>query len=136
MGRKKLTYEEVREYINNEGYELLSKEYVNNSTKLDIQCPHGHIFHPSFCNFKKGSRCPICNNKKHTYEYVKKYIEEQGYKLISKEYVNNETKIEVKCQHGHIYKVRFKDFKNRNELCPICNKNSERLKYEDVKNYI
>lgn len=136
MGRKKLTYEEVKEYIDNEGHKLLSKEYVNNSTKLDIQCPHGHIFHPNFCNFKKGSRCPVCNNKKHTYEYVKKYIEEQGYELISKEYINNVTKIEVKCQHGHIYKVRFRDFKNRNERCPICNKNSERLKYEDVKNYI
>ena len=78
----------------------------------------------------------ICDHKKHTYEYVKKYIEEQGYELISKEYINNVTKIEVKCQHGHIYKVRFRDFKNRNERCPICNKNSERLKYEDVKNYI
>ena len=37
MGRKKLTYEEVKEYIDNEGHKLLSKEYVNNSTKLDIQ---------------------------------------------------------------------------------------------------
>ena len=31
---KKLTYEEVREYVESNGYKLISKEYVNNGEKL------------------------------------------------------------------------------------------------------
>lgn len=136
MGRKKLTYNEVKEFIEKEGFKLLSREYINNSTKLDIECPKGHIFHPNFGNFKRGSRCPICKDTTHSYEYVKKYIEEYGYKLLSGTYINNVTKLNVECPYGHTYKVRFADFKNRGERCPICNKNSERLKYSDVKLYI
>lgn len=39
---KKLTYEFVKEQFGREGYELLSKEYVNNCTKLFYICPKGH----------------------------------------------------------------------------------------------
>ena len=40
---KKLTYEYIKEYMKNEGYELLSTEYKNNRSKLTVKCPHGHI---------------------------------------------------------------------------------------------
>ena len=70
MGRKK-TIEEVREYVESQGYELLSDEYVNNQTKLKIKCNFGHIFLVCWSNFygPRGSRCPECaGNKKKTIE--------------------------------------------------------------------
>ena len=33
----KLTYEEIKEYIESFGYKLLSNEYKNNKTKLKIK---------------------------------------------------------------------------------------------------
>ena len=35
--------------------------------------------------------------KKYTYEEVKEYVELQGHKLLSEEYINNKTKLKMKC---------------------------------------
>ena len=62
---KKLTLEYVKSFIENEGYTLLSKEYLNAAIKLTLLCPNGHIYKVTWNNFsrKNGSRCPICWNK-------------------------------------------------------------------------
>ena len=60
----KLTYEEVKEYIESFGYKLLSRNYENNHSKLKIMCDKGHIYETSFKIFKRGFRCPICNSSR------------------------------------------------------------------------
>ena len=37
---RKLTYQEVKEYIESFNYKLLSEEYVDNKTKLKINIPN------------------------------------------------------------------------------------------------
>ena len=37
---KKYDYNYVKEYVENFGYILLSKEYKNNSTPLEMMCPN------------------------------------------------------------------------------------------------
>lgn len=119
-GRAKLKIEDVRAFIESEGFKLLSDEYKNNSTKLDIECPEGHTHSMTFGNFQRGRRCPHCSNiAKHDYEYVKEYIESFGYKLISKEYLGNHKHLEVECEKGHRYSVAFAHFKN-GKRCPYC----------------
>ena len=51
MGKKKKTIQEVREYINNEGYTLLSDEYINCNQELEIICPNGHNIKMSWKRF-------------------------------------------------------------------------------------
>lgn len=63
-GNKKLTYEFVKEKIEKEGYELLSKEYKNIKSKLKVRCPEGHEYPVIYDNFKKGKRCKKCHVKK------------------------------------------------------------------------
>jgi hypothetical protein len=41
---KKITYEDVKNDIENTGYILLSEEYINAHTKLRILCDQGHEF--------------------------------------------------------------------------------------------
>jgi len=67
MGRKRLTYQHVKNVIETEGYGLLSKEYKGNGSKLIIQCPEGHKYTVTFNAFQQGCRCPICdvNRKLH-----------------------------------------------------------------------
>jgi len=57
---KKLTYNEIKEYIESYGYQLLSKTYKNAHTKLKMKCPEGHIYEVKYCRFKAGDRCPVC----------------------------------------------------------------------------
>ncbi len=72
--------------------------------------------------------------KKLTYEYVKKYIEGFNYILLSDNYVNSKTKLLVKCPIGHIYEVRFNDFKSKYR-CPHCAGNIK-YTYSYVKEYV
>lgn len=131
MGRK-WDYEKVKKYIENFEYKLLSKEYKNNKIKLLIKCNKGHIFECSFHNFKdRNSRCPYCNGKKITYNMVKFYIESCNYKLLSEDYVGNSTKLLIKCDKGHIFKMRWNNFQ-QGQRCPICDK-SHKKNYEDIK---
>lgn len=127
---KRLSYEYVKEYIESFGYTLLSKEYKNNKTELEIQCNDcGKIFYMRFNNFKDGKHRCECKSKPLvlTYEYVKNYIESCGYQLLSKEYVNNRTPLLVWCGNPNHkpYEVKFNNFKDCNSRCPECNINSK-----------
>jgi len=140
--RQTLSYDYVKSQIESiDGYKLLSKEYVNNSTKLKIQCPEGHIFYMKYVSFQQGKRCNVCNTSyKLEYDYVKSQIESiDGYKLLSKEYINAKSKLKIQCPEGHIYQALFHKFKN-GRRCPECyNKNrgyDQRFEYNDVKSYI
>lgn len=144
---KKLTYEEVKEYIELQGYALLSTEYIRSIDKLQMKCPLGHIFKMSFHSFKDGNhRCPYCYDEhrnettRFTYEEVKGYIENKGYKLLSTEYINSLSKLQIKCPKGHIFQTTFNDFKNQGSRCSICaiksRADKQKLSYEEVKQYI
>ena len=134
-------YENVKKYIESfEGYTLLSEEYVNNTSKLKILCPKGHEFMKSYNSFQSGQRCTVCFNlnrgksRLFSYEYVKKYIESEGYKLLSEKYQKSSVKLKIQCPEGHEYMVKFNSFR-QGCRCPMC-ANTYPLKYEDVKRYI
>lgn len=138
---KRLTYEYVKEYIENEGYELLSNDYVNAHEKLLIKCKQGHEFNMNFNNFKSGKRCPICDRlkKRLTYKKVKNEIEKEGHKLLSDTYVNSSTPLKIKCPNSHVYIRSYNYFRN-DCRCSICKekeiKDKKLKRFNEVKNYI
>lgn len=72
---------------------------------------------------------------KHSYEYVKNYIENFGYILLNEEYIDTNKKIKIMCNKGHIYEATFSQFKHQNQRCPYCSGNAK-FTYEYVKDYI
>lgn len=56
----KYTYEEVCIIFKECNYRLLSKEYVNASTKLTYICANGHQHTMTLNKFLYGQRCPTC----------------------------------------------------------------------------
>lgn len=84
---KPLSYDYVKSYVEQRGYELLDTTYKNNHTKLSIKCPKcNKAFKVKFNNFKDSeTRCPICyNNSKgemrisfyldnHNIDYIREY---------------------------------------------------------------
>ena len=125
---QRLSYGEVKEYIESFNYELLSNEYINIHKNLKIkhlEC--GHVFDMQYANFQQGQRCPKCGIKnrveksKFTYDEVRDYIENEGYELLS-EYINCLSHLTLKCPNGHIWNTTcFHSFKNQGTRCPYCN---------------
>lgn len=142
---KKLTYEEVKNYIELQGYQLLSEKYINNHTKLKMICDKGHECEITFGNFKQGKRCRTCafekisQDRKLNYDYVKEYIELQGYTLLENKYVKSDIPMKMKCNNGHICYISWDNFKY-GRRCKECKyeglSEKFRYSYDYVNNYI
>ncbi|MBK5239812.1 hypothetical protein [Clostridium sp.] len=150
-----LTYEFVKNYIEVESKsncKLISTEYVNNHTFLDIQCSCGNTFHVGYDAFRNCNvrTCNECSNKirktlkpRKSYNDIKEYIEitsNSGCILltIKEDYKNKKQKIELQCACGDKFDVSFENFERRNKR--KCNKcsfseraNKAYLSYATVK---
>ncbi len=71
--------------------------------------------------------------KRFTFDYVKFYIESQGYKLVSNAYISGHKLLDMICPVGHTYQASFSSFK-RGTRCSTC-KGNKRLSIDDVKAY-
>lgn len=131
MSRIKWNYELVIEFTENKGYKLLSTEYKKSNSKLTFMCNEGHVFEMNFSGFKKLKECPICTGKWLNYDVVKKYIENENYVLLSNEYINNRTKLKIKCSKGHVYLITFDNYKN-GYRCPICKSSKGEKKVNEI----
>jgi very-short-patch-repair endonuclease/DNA-directed RNA polymerase subunit RPC12/RpoP len=125
-------YDEVKRYIGDRGYVLMSKEYKNNATHLDMRCNRGHQYKVTFNTFQQGHRCPYCSGRIVTYNHVRQYIESQGYVLISKQYKGSQDRLLVQCGKGHQYKVTWNNFQQGVRCAECCRTTT----YRQVKSYI
>jgi WD40 repeat protein len=58
-------------------------------------------------------------SKRLTYEFVKEQFEKEGYKLLSKEYINSWTKLKYICPKGHEHSIKWSDWQQERR-CPYC----------------
>lgn len=130
--KRKNSQQEVEEYYNQFGYELLD-EYKNNRTPLKMKCPNGHITNTmTYWSFKNGNRCPECSRKaKLSYEHVKEQFENEGYEMISNEYKNANTKLKVKCPKGHEWDTTYAHFYD-GKRCPHCKTSKGENKVKEI----
>lgn len=128
---KILSYQQIRQFVEQQGYVLLSKQYKNCKAKLDIQCDKGHQYKATWDSFKQGNRCPYCARKIVDYQQIKRFVEQQGYALLSKRYKNCKTKLDFQCDKGHRYKARWNDFQ-QGYRCPTCNESKGERKVAKI----
>ena len=108
-----------------EGYTVTSTYYINCYTYIDYICPANHSGTMRYNNFQQGKRCPICSQQiktdRLTFNYIdiKKFIERNGYKLMSKIYKNANTKLIIKCPENHTFYMTYAKFKI-GQRCPYC----------------
>lgn len=48
----------------------------------------------------------------HTIEYIRDYVSERGYTLLSEEYINSKSKIMLRCPYGHKWETTFHCFRD------------------------
>ena len=124
---KKKTIEEIKPAIESVyGYKLLSDEYINSDSKLEILCPVNHIFLMRWDHFKQGHRCPKCAfilnalNQALSFDTVKSKIEAvKYYELLSDEYINAHTKLKIKHSCGNSFWMSWNTF-SQGQRCPEC----------------
>lgn len=134
---KKLNYDYVKNYIKEKssgGCKLLSKEYINSTTPLTLECKCGNVFYSNFDKLKNSLMiCKECRknffSKKYRLEFekVKEYIKSKNCEYISGEYINNSSKLTLKCNCGNIFIKSFTHFKRGQNRCQTCGKENTRL---------
>lgn len=121
-------------------YTLLTTEYINNKTKLDIICDKGHNWHPTFDNFiNKNRKCRKCadienaNRQKEKWVDIVNLVESHGYILLSVEsdYENQNSKLKALCPNNHTYEFLLSNFK-KGKRCSECNKSGGEQEIERI----
>ena len=74
--------ENVREYVEGVGWQLISEEYVNLKTDLQVKCPEGHDCFVSFEKFRKGYDCPICKQNQY-YKTDNIAVKKNGFRTLA-----------------------------------------------------
>lgn len=116
---EKYSYEFVKSYIENLGLKLLSAEYIDNRSKLEIMCKCGDIWETTFGSIRDKNRhhlCIKCSNqlgfekKRFKYDDIYNVFKENGYELLEETYKNNNTKMSFKDKFGYKYSSRYGNF--------------------------
>ncbi|HUS51462.1 MAG TPA: hypothetical protein VMZ91_14935, partial [Candidatus Paceibacterota bacterium] len=119
-GCEKYKFKKVKQYFEDNNYQLLEDKYINNSILMKYKCPYGHTGEITFSSFKQGHRCSQCNgNKKYKLKEVKQHFEDNNCELLENNYINSQTKMRYKCSCGNISKIKFNKFK-QGQRCQGC----------------
>jgi hypothetical protein len=66
-------------------------------------------------------------------EYVKDFLKERGYTLLTNEYENAKQKLKVVCENGHVREVTFSRVGYKTQRCSLCVADESKLSIEYVK---
>ncbi|MDT9337765.1 hypothetical protein P3F01_15505 [Clostridium perfringens] len=130
---KRYTLSEVRNIVNNRGFELLEKEYKNPRTKMAMKDSKGYKYSLSLEGLKL-SKTPykFVKYNPYTIENIELWLEQNlnGYKILSDEYKDTHSKLCFQCNEGHIFYMAFADLQY-GQRCPKCKgiKNAQRSKH-------
>lgn len=125
---KALTRDDVKLFIEKDGnYKLLSHEYVNRYTELEVFCVKcNKSFTTHYGKIRSGTWCPDCgrkraaDSKRLSHEYVKSEIERDGEYILLNEYIGYKSCLKLKCNTcGNEFKTKWNAFQQGNR-CPKC----------------
>jgi hypothetical protein len=120
--RPPINIENIKLSFESENHILLTKEYKNNSQKLEYICPKVHKHSISWTNWQKGARCPYCaGNAVMGIDYINDCFSKEGYKLLTKNYINCAQKLQFICPNGHKHYITWDKWRSGSR-CYYCSK--------------
>ena len=133
-------FEKLKKIIFQKEGILLSEKYVDNRTRIKIQCNKGHIWETNSFNIVSYNWwCPQCKKEeknKYYFERLKNYVKDKGGKVLSKEYIGSKIKLKFQCKNGHIWETKPHTIIKCNSWCPICKFDKKRKKIEEVRKLV
>ena len=118
-GRCPGTIDQMREIAASRGGMCVSHSYINDGTRLEWKCAHGHIWQATPSSIKRGSWCPLCKGRGITIDDMSVLAMSRGGKCLSSNYKNPHTALFWQCKHGHLWKARPNNVR-RGSWCPFC----------------
>jgi len=125
MGRK-LTYEDVKKFIESLGYELLSEKYKNSDEKLILKDNYGYYYLVNLNNLKYNNNIPSKFHKYNPYtiQNIKLWckLNNKPFELLSTDYKNNNIKLQWKCLEDNCEEIFMSNWADisSNHGCPYC----------------
>lgn len=136
-GNHKLTFSKVNSSLLSEGYILLETKYINSSTVMRTLCPAGHNYNISWNNWSQGYRCSKCSGRtKKSISEIASEVNKEGYRLLSTEYVDCKTPIELVCENNHRYQVSWDNWNSKGSRCPKCNNVGESIQEKELFSFV
>lgn len=136
-GNNKLTIEHIKNTIEFENYIVEDDIYINSKTLINTICPNGHQYKISWNNWNQGYRCSICSGRaKKDISSISNSFNDEGYNLISEEYLSNKEPLELLCPSGHSYKVSWDNWNSKNSRCPKCNNIGTSIQEQELFNFV
>ncbi|MGE7840748.1 HNH endonuclease [Lysinibacillus sp. NPDC093712] len=135
--KKRIGYKEIKKIFEEKSCILISQEYKNNKEPLEYICRCGNLATSSLLGFRKSGKCTKCaNNQRMSYEDVSRKFNDANCILLSKEYINKNTKLEFICSCGERHSTTLSSF-SKSLRCYNCRNKaigeSKRHSYEYVK---
>lgn len=132
------SFEKIQSIIKEGGCVLLPTDDLKSHSKLNILCKCGNTYKQTLSDFrsiarnKRTNQCPSCSRtvviSSHTYtlDIVKQKIKDTGCEYISGEYINYNSKLNIKCGRcNQPFINTWKDFYNNGTYaCATCTNNS------------
>jgi Zn finger protein HypA/HybF involved in hydrogenase expression len=135
MKNPKYTITDLKNFAISKNGECISDIYINNKIPIKWKCNKcNFIFSNSFKNVKYlNNWCPSCSGKyNNNIEVAIKIAISKGGLCLSKEYKNNKTNLEWKCNKcQHIWKARLDRIKS-GTWCPKCRRSHGELKISKI----
>lgn len=142
---KKVTIDSIRDFLLENNYELISKDYINAKTPLLIKCKeHNIIKEAKWSDIKQEKfRCEKCKSEtisnalKSNFSNIVKLFDDKNLTLltIEDEFNNTKQKLKYKCKlHSDIVQYTTVSSLRQTKIgCPICAKKSaiEKIKITD-----
>lgn len=141
--KKKIKYEDVKEYISRYGYELLEDTYISNGKNMKILDGDGYLYSVTFGNFKDymencHKKFDIVNNfNPYSIHNINNFIQSFGYNTIvlDNEYCHgSKYKLNLLCECGETFKASWDKIRNRGKMvCPRCLRTRESYNEKKVR---
>lgn len=143
IGSFRVKFEDVENKFKEKGLQLLETEYQGVKHPMKFYCPkHNVISTVKWTDFKqdKGG-CKECSKENYKgrtpIEKVRSTIEKKGFELVSTEYINNKSKIALKCPEHGLFETTYDSFTRQKYGCVKCatkiNSEMQRTPFDEIK---
>ena len=106
--------------VNDRDFKIIGN-YINSSTKIEMECPNAHVINVIPSYFKRSlvgcSKCVGTNTEQAKTNFTN-LVSERGFKIIG-DYINNSTKIELLCNNRHRINILPRNFTS-GQGCVLC----------------
>lgn len=130
----KRTLNDIHTYISNKPFIILSTQYKNCKSKLQWKCDKGHIWEAAWTTLQQGHGCPSCMRRIPDIIDLQAFAKTKSGELLSLEYKNSKSKLQWKCDKGHIWEAVWNDIRT-GHWCSKCKLKAENSCRKEVELY-